>query len=135
MVLLAHGFLGSWFNLSHLGESLDSEGFLVLAPKYPESLAATYDVAQGTTTGIPIDRKIITDTLLMLLTVEWGIQSEAYGIVGHSLGCGMVNGTGNETWTRVCLAGVYPSLRGPNCLFVGSINDGAVPLIRAIGAL
>jgi pimeloyl-ACP methyl ester carboxylesterase len=135
VVLLAHGFLGSRFDLSHLGESLASEGFLVLAPEYPESLAATYDVAQGTTTGIPIDRRIITDTLLKFLTAEWGVRPEAYGIVGHSLGCATVDGTGDEAWTRVCLAGGYPSLRGPNCLFVGSINDGAVPLIRAVGAL
>ena len=135
VVLLAHGFLGSRFDLSHLGEALASGGFLVLSPEYPESLAASYDVTQSPIAGIPIDRRIITDTLLKSLTTEWGVLPEAYGIVGHSLGCGTVDGTGDETWTRVCLAGGYPSLRGPNCLFVGSINDGAVPLIRAAGAL
>lgn len=85
--------------------------------------------------GMPIDRGIITDRLLTTLTTEWGVLPTTYGIVGHSLGCGTVDITGDETWTRVCLAGGYPSLRGPNCLFVGSVNDGAVPLIRAVGAL
>ena len=135
VVLLAHGFLGSRFDLSHLGEALASDGFLVLSPEYPESLAASYVVTQSMTAGLPIDRRTITDTLLKSLTMEWGVLPEAYGIVGHSLGCGTVDGTGDETWTRVCLAGGYPSLRGSNCLFVGSINDGAVPLIRAVGAL
>ena len=138
VVLLAHGFLGSRFDLSHLGEALGRNGFLVLSPEYPESLAASYDVAtrgSGSTTGVPIDRGIITDRLLATMTTEWGILPTSYGIVGHSLGCGTVDTTGDETWTRVCLAGGYPSLRGPKCLFVGSINDGAVPLMRAAGAL
>ena len=75
VVLLAHGFLGSRFDLSHLGEALARNRFLVLAPEYPESLAASYDVTtRGTTTmGMPIDRGIITDRLLTTLTTEWGV--------------------------------------------------------------
>ncbi|KAL7543182.1 hypothetical protein ACHAXR_012468 [Thalassiosira sp. AJA248-18] len=124
VVLLAHGYLGSRFDLSHLGEAWP--------PK--ESLAASYDVTTSTT-GIPIDRTIITKQLLGTLTGEWNVQPRAYGIVGHSLGCGTVDRTGDATWTRVCLAGGYPSVRGPNCLFIGSINDGAVSVNRAVAAL
>mmetsp|Transcript_28655 Transcript_28655/g.61128 ORF Transcript_28655/g.61128 Transcript_28655/m.61128 type:complete len:460 (+) Transcript_28655:85-1464(+) len=134
VVLLAHGYLGSRFDLSHLGQALASQGFLVLAPEYPESLAASYDAAESTS-GIPIDRTIITDQLLRILTEEWNVQPTSYGIVGHSLGCGTVDKTGDDTWTRVCLAGGYPSTRGPNCLFIGSINDGAVSVRRAVDAL
>lgn len=134
VVLLAHGFLGSRFDLSHLGEALAGEGFLVLAPEYPESLAASYD-AKGTASGLPLDRTIITDRLLQTLTKEWNVQPTSYGIVGHSLGCGTVDKTGDETWTRVCLAGGYPSLRGTNSLFIGSVNDGAVGVTRSLGAL
>ena len=131
VVVLAHGYLGSRYDLSHLGEALASEGFLVLSPEYPESLAASYDATESTS-GIPIDRTMITNQLLKMLTTEWGVKASAYGIVGHSLGCGTVDMTGDTNWTRVCLAGGAPSLRGPKCLFVGSINDGAVSISRAV---
>jgi len=35
----------------------------------------------------------------------------------------------------VCLAGGYPSLKGSNSLFIGSVNDGAVSVSRAVDAL
>ena len=69
MVLLAHGYLGSRFDLSHIREALASEGFLVLASEYPESLAASYD-ATSSDTGMPIDRMAITDKFLETLTGE-----------------------------------------------------------------
>ena len=137
MVLLAHGFLGSRFDLSHLGETLASNGFLVLSPEYPESLSSSYDVSRSTAfTGRrdSTDRTLITNTLLTTLTTKWGIEPASYGIVGHSLGCGTVDTTGDERWTRVCIAG-FPSLRGSNCLFIGSINDGAVPALRSVETL
>ena len=137
MVLLAHGFLGSRFDLSHLGETLASNGFLVLSPEYPESLSSSYDISQSTAfTGRrdSTDRTLITNTLLTTLTTKWGIVPASYGIVGHSLGCGTVDTTGDEHWTRVCIAG-FPSLRGSNCLFIGSINDGAVPALRSVETL
>eukprot|EP00584_Thalassiosira_punctigera_P014540 CAMPEP_0172576712 /NCGR_PEP_ID=MMETSP1067-20121228/137863_1 /TAXON_ID=265564 ORGANISM="Thalassiosira punctigera, Strain Tpunct2005C2" /NCGR_SAMPLE_ID=MMETSP1067 /ASSEMBLY_ACC=CAM_ASM_000444 /LENGTH=415 /DNA_ID=CAMNT_0013369389 /DNA_START=32 /DNA_END=1279 /DNA_ORIENTATION=- len=134
VILLAHGYLGSRFDLSHLGEALASRGFLVLAPEYPESLAASYD-ATASATGIPVDRTIITNELLETLTGDWDVRPAAYGICGHSLGCGTVDQTGDETWTRACLAGGGPSLRGPGCLFVGSVGDGAVSVGRALDAL
>lgn len=132
VVLLAHGFLGSRFDLSHLGEILALNGFLVLSPEYPESLSASYDISQSTAffTGKRdnTDRSLITNKLLTAVTTKWGIKPTSYGIVGHSLGCGTVDTTGDddEHWTRVCIAG-FPSLRGSSSLFIGSINDGAVP--------
>mmetsp|Transcript_37598 Transcript_37598/g.90667 ORF Transcript_37598/g.90667 Transcript_37598/m.90667 type:complete len:200 (+) Transcript_37598:779-1378(+) len=81
------------------------------------------------------DRTMITNRLLETLTKEWGVRPTSYGIVGHSLGCGTVDRTGDESWTRVCIAGGQPSLRGPSCLFVGSRGDGAVPVDRALGTL
>ena len=50
VVLLAHGYLGSRFDLSHYAEDLGSEGFLVISPEYPESLADSYNL-----TTKPID--------------------------------------------------------------------------------
>ena len=138
VILLAHGYLGSRFDLSHLAETLASQGFLVLSPEYPESLAASYDATQSTISGLSIDRTIITNALLSTLTSKdegWNVHPKCYGIVGHSLGCGTVDKTGDASWTRVCLAGGYPSVRGPKCLFIGSVNDGAVPVGRAWSSL
>ena len=128
VVLLAHGYLGSRFDLSHYAEDLASNGFLVLSPEYPESLAESYD-----STTKPIDRTLITRLLLSNLKEQWEVNAISYSIIGHSLGCGTVNKTGDDTWNRVCLAGLPSS--GSKCLFVGSTNDGAVPLGRALDAL
>jgi len=134
IIFLAHGYLGSRYDLSHLGEALANEGFFVISPEYPESLAASYDATESTS-GIPIDRTIITNELIKKLTTEWNIQPKSYGIIGHSLGCGTVDRAGDSSWTRVCIAGGAPSLRGPNCLFIGSVNDGAVSISNAVVAL
>ena len=65
---------------------------------------------------------------------EWGIASKAYGIVGHSAGCGTAATTGDETWTRVCIAGFPRNRDGSSIpgsvLFLTSMNDGAVSLSR-----
>lgn len=127
VVILAHGFLGSRFDLSHLAEELASEGFIVVSPEFPESLAASYPRTEG------MDRAAITDKLLDTVQRDWSIQPTSYGIIGHSLGTGTVLNTGDDSWTRVCIAG-KPSERASPALFIGSTNDGAVSLSR-IGAL
>ena len=127
VVLLAHGYLGSRFDLSPYAEDLASNGFLVLSPEYPESLADSYDSMTKL-----IDRTIITNLLLQNLK-QWNVNAKSYSILGHSLGCGTANKTGDDSWTRVCIAG-FPS-SGSKCLFIGSTNDGAVPLSRAADAL
>ena len=140
VVILAHGYLGSRFDLYHLAEKLASEGFLVLSPEYPESLADSFDpIILDTASGKilrNIDREMITNQLLLTLQQTWKVSPTSFGIVGHSLGCGTAERTGNDNWTRVCLAG-FPSSRGngSNCLFIGSMNDGAVNVDRALGML
>ena len=97
-------------------------------------MAASYDATESTS-GITIDRTMITNELIKKLTTDWNVQPKSYGIIGHSLGCGTVDRTGDSSWTRVCIAGGAPSLRGPNCLFIGSVNDGAVSISNAVVAL
>jgi len=99
VIILAHGFLGSRFDLSHIAEELALQGFICVSPEYPESLAASYTQKEG------LDRSIITERLLELLTKELKIAPTKYGIIGHSLGTGTVMTTGDDSWTRVCLAG------------------------------
>ena len=127
VVILAHGYLGSRFDLSHLAETLASQGYTVVSPEYPESLAASYPRTEG------VDRAAITAKLVATLENEWEVRPTAYGIVGHSLGTGTVNSSGDDSWTRVCIAG-RPSGRDSPALFIGSTNDGAVSLSK-LGAL
>ena len=127
VVLLAHGYLGSRFDLSHLAEELAAEGFTCIAPEYPESLAASFQPLEG------LDRARINNKLLEALQANWGIQpspARRFGIIGHSLGCGTAMQTGDETWARVCIAGFPRTERPGNVLFVSSMNDGAVSLAR-----
>jgi hypothetical protein len=104
VVLLAHGYLGSRFDLSHLAEELSAEGFVCIAAEYPESLAASYDRVPG------LDRSSINKALLEAMCRDWKLNPSAYGIIGHSLGCGTVMQTGDETWARVSIAG-FPRTR------------------------
>ena len=132
VIILAHGFLGSRFDLSHLAEALADEGFVCLAPEYPESLAATYDRIDG------LDRAVINDKLLQFLQNNLNVQGTKYGIVGHSLGCKTVLRTGDNNWARVLIAGVPRLPDGTaitgNALFISSMNDGAMSPARFGGA-
>lgn len=140
VVILSHGYLGSRFDLYPLAEALASEGFLVLSPEYPESLADSFDAEiidkrSGEIQTI-IDREMITNQLLSTLQQTWKVTPPSFGIVGHSLGTGTAERSGDDSWIRVCLAG-FPSSRGngSKCLFVGSSNDGAVSVNRALSVL
>lgn len=122
VVLLAHGYLGSRYDLAHLAEKLAERGFICIAAEYPESLAASYDPMNG------VDRKRINQALLEALQKDWNIQASSYGIVGHSLGCGTALEIGDESWTRVLISG-FPRQRDGrplvgNMLLLTSMNDG-----------
>jgi hypothetical protein len=129
VVLLAHGYLGSRFDMSHLAEALAQDGFVCLSAEYPESLAASYDRMEG------LDRTKITQRMLQTMKNDWKIQPTSYGIVGHSLGCGTAVQTGDDSWTRVLVAGFPGRLPGKNVLFISSTNDGAVSMSRMGGRM
>lgn len=125
VIFLAHGYLGSRFDLSHLAEELSSMGYICIAAEYPESLAASYERIEG------LDRSIINTALLQSLQTDeekWNnIQPTAYGIIGHSLGCGTAIQMGSDDWARVLIAGFPQNRDGTpvagNNLFITSIND------------
>jgi len=114
LVLLAHGYLGSRFDMCHLAQRLASQGFVCIAPEYPESLAASYETN--------VDRATINDLLLP----QWQGAS-AYGIVGHSLGCGTALQM-DDSWTKVLVAGFAKRRDGTkvegNMLLLTSMGDG-----------
>lgn len=118
VILLSHGFLGSRFDLSHLAESLAQEGFVCFSPEYPESLAASYERVEG------LDRAVVNQELLRY--IETSRKPSAYGIVGHSLGCGTALKTGDASWARVLIAGRPPADILSPLLFISSMNDGTV---------
>lgn len=124
VVLLAHGYLGSRFDLSHIAEALAAEGFVCFSPEFPESLAASYDRCEG------LDRAVITNQLLQMVEETWKVQPTSYGIVGHSLGTGTAIRTGDATWTRVVISGNPASTREipGNVLFLSSMGDNVVSL-------
>lgn len=68
------------------------------------------------------------------LSSDWGIKGTSFGIVGHSAGCGTAATTGDDSWTRVCIAGNPRRRDGStipgSVLFLSSMNDGAVSLSR-----
>ena len=81
-----------------------------------------------------LNREKITNRLLNILESEFAMKPTSYGIIGHSLGCGTAASTGDETWTRVYIAGRPSTVKGPS-LFIASTNDGAVTLDRVKGSL
>ena len=134
VVILAHGFLGSRFDLSHIAEDLASEGYICVAPEYPESLEASYPRKDG------LDRQMVNTKLIQY--IEETIQPTSWAAIGHSMGCGSVMDMGDDTWNRVLMGlGRAPELPGKQLdttnpfplrqvggrlLFISSVNDGAV---------
>ena len=119
-LLLAHGFLGSRFDLSHLAEDLASRGYVCIAAEYPESLAASYERQPD------LDRRVINQELLKTLRDTMGVTGRSYGVIGHSLGCGTVAQVGDASWARVSIAGGPRTKDGApeNELQIASLNDG-----------
>ena len=81
-----------------------------------------------------LDRRAINDVLLHTMAQEWRLQASAYGIVGHSMGCGTVAQTGDSSWARVSIAGFPQNSANTNGLLLTSMNDGAVSIARRGGA-
>merc|ERR1712127_247077 len=84
--------------------------------------------------GDGLDRAKIVDALLKVIADDLKMTPSSYGIVGHSLGCGTVMTTGDDLWTRVCLAGPPVrrdgvAVKGPT-MVITSMNDGAVTMAR-----
>eukprot|EP00980_Cylindrotheca_fusiformis_P007837 scaffold1669_cov129-Cylindrotheca_fusiformis.AAC.48 len=119
VVFLAHGYLGSRFDLSHIAEELASRGFVCISAEYPESLAASYSRVEG------LDRSVINTELLQY--VQENIRPSSYAAIGHSLGCATALRMGDESWTRVLIAGRAPEpLLSSPLLFISSTNDCTV---------
>eukprot|EP00535_Pseudo-nitzschia_heimii_P002343 CAMPEP_0197191882 /NCGR_PEP_ID=MMETSP1423-20130617/24197_1 /TAXON_ID=476441 /ORGANISM="Pseudo-nitzschia heimii, Strain UNC1101" /LENGTH=278 /DNA_ID=CAMNT_0042644665 /DNA_START=358 /DNA_END=1191 /DNA_ORIENTATION=- len=140
LVFLAHGFLGSRSDLGYIAENLASQGFVCVAPEYPESLEASYPRSER------LDRAAINKQLIPYIKEMILQPIISYSAIGHSLGCGTVLQMGDDSWNRVLMgSGRAPELPsktrksttdgdnlyknpviGGRLLFISSINDGPV---------
>jgi hypothetical protein len=117
VVFLAHGFLGSRLDLAYIAEDLARQGFVCIAPEYPESLEASYPRLDG------LSRTVINDNLLRCIQQQQQQQRDdsdsdssdaslfnmipkpiiSYSAIGHSLGCSTVLQIGDNSWNRILM--------------------------------
>lgn len=96
LILLSHGFNGSWRNLSWLAVRLAEHGYVVAVPNHPgTSVMDMNPVETGKLWERPHDISRLIDALLADTSSLGPIDSNRIFGIGHSLGA----------WTMVALAG------------------------------
>ncbi|MDP9812128.1 putative dienelactone hydrolase [Rhizobium tibeticum] len=96
LVILSHGYGGSWRNLAWLASELVDRGYVVAAPDHPGT--TTFDMAPADTVTLwkrPTDISRAIDAVLGDITLTGPIAANRIAAIGHSLG----------GWTVVELAG------------------------------
>lgn len=96
LVVLSHGYRGSWRNLAWLAEALVGQGYAVAAPDHPGT--TTFDMQPADTVALwkrPADISETIDSLLADTGLAGGIAPDRIAAIGHSLG----------GWTVIELAG------------------------------
>jgi len=129
VIIFAHGYLGSRYDMMHVCEDLASRGFVVAAPELPESLAASFTVNDA------ITRPAIVNAALEKLRLNFAVTDKK-GIFGHSAGGGtstMIEGT--YLLGRVAIAGFRGYEGKDPLLVVASRGDGIIPMDRVRDAL
>ena len=152
VAVLCHGYLGSRFDLVDLAEALASEGFLVLAPEFAESLASPETTPAYARPGEPppthpsATRDEVVDAALRAFAPGFFEASDvgASGgaprvvIAGQSAGASTATSARGPFAARVAIAGFRPPppeslearealLRDP-LLVVASAGDGVISL-------
>jgi predicted dienelactone hydrolase len=96
LVVLSHGYGGSWRNLAWLAADLVDAGYVVAAPDHPGT--TTFDMRKPNAVELwkrPGDLGRVIDALLDNPDLTGGVASDRIAAIGHSLG----------GWTVVELAG------------------------------
>ncbi|SCW53486.1 Predicted dienelactone hydrolase [Rhizobium mongolense subsp. loessense] len=109
LVLLSHGYGGSWRNLAWLARELVHKGYVVAAPDHPGT--TTFDMRPPEAVVLwkrPRDLSRVIDALLSVRELTGGIASDRIAAIGHSLG----------GWTVIELAGGRFDAKGAmtNCM-------------------
>lgn len=96
LVLLSHGYGGSWRNLNWLAERLVDGGYVVAAPDHPGTTTFNRDPAQAAALfKRPRDLGRAADALLADPALAGQVDADRIAAIGHSLG----------GWTVTALAG------------------------------
>ena len=156
VAVLCHGYLGSRFDLVDLAEALASEGFLVLAPEFAESLASPETTPAYARPGAPpprnpsATRDEVVDAALRAFAPGFFAETPApergasprraprVVIAGQSAGASTATSARGPFAARVAIAGFRPPppearearealLRDP-LLVVASAGDGVISL-------
>lgn len=96
LVVLSHGYGGSWRNLNWLASALVQQGYIVAAPDHPGTTTFNKDAAQAATLWErPRDLSRVIDALIADPQLAGRIDAKRIAAIGHSLG----------GWTISALAG------------------------------
>lgn len=96
LVILSHGYSGSWRNLAWLAEELAAQGYIVAAPDHPGTTAFDMNPAQAAMMWErPRDLSRVIDALEGDATLAGKVDVGRVAAIGHSLG----------GWTVAALAG------------------------------
>ena len=129
--ILCHGYLGSRFDLVDYAERLASEGYVVLAPEFSESLSNANTMPNNT-------RSEVLGCCVDLLQRRFGIPRKSVALVGHSAGSGTVMQAEGNYAARVAIAGFRnvlgesDALKDP-LLVIASEGDNVISLFPSEG--
>ncbi len=87
LIVLSHGYGGSWRNLAWLAGELAGRGYVVAAPDHPGT--TTFDMQSSDIVALwqrPRDISRVIDTLLADPALAGSISPDRIGAIGHSLG-------------------------------------------------
>lgn len=127
LIILSHGYRGSWRNLNWLAAKLVDAGFIVVAPEHIGT--TTFDIRTNEKAKLwlrPNNISMLLDFLLNKSEFSSNIDKDRIAIIGHSLG----------GWTSLILAGAKfePNKFIANCKkssqndFLGQACSLIVPL-------
>lgn len=87
LVLLSHGYGGSWRNLSWLADDLARKGYVVAAPSHPGTMAVARKPGEAVKLWErPRDLSRVIDALLADQSLAGDIAAQRIAAIGHSLG-------------------------------------------------
>ncbi|MDH4412488.1 MAG: alpha/beta fold hydrolase [Rhizobium sp.] len=96
LVVLSHGYGGSWRNLSWLGHALARQGYVVAAPDHPGTTTFDRDPTRAAMLWErPRDLSRVIDALTARPELAGQVDNKRIAAIGHSLG----------GWTVTALAG------------------------------
>lgn len=87
LIVMSHGYGGSWRNLSWLADALARQGYVVAAPNHPGTTTFNKDKAQAKQSWQrPHDLSRVIDALTSSPRIAGDINADKIAVIGHSLG-------------------------------------------------